>query len=73
MVDHSLKCRIQGLLPWLRNTFCVCVCIFKNLTLFVLLIINIMLLLAIFQHILDAVPIRINQYIWTSESREQIR
>ena len=47
--------------------------IFKNLTLFVLLIINIMLLLPIFQHILDAVPIRINQYIWTSESREQIR
>ena len=31
-------------------------CIFKNLTFFVLLIINIMLLLPIFQHILASVP-----------------
>lgn len=48
-------------------------CIFKNLTFFVLLIINIMLLLTIFQHILTSVPIGINQCIWTLESRGQIR
>ena len=68
MVGQSLKCRIQGLLPWLRNTFFA-----SFLTLFALFIINIVLLLPVFQHILASVPMGIHQWIWTSESREQMR
>lgn len=60
MEDQKFKIRIQDLLPRLRKYI------------FVLFTIKIMLLSPVFQHILTPVPMRIKQWILTSESRELI-